>query len=31
MEGGMLHQVQFGYVGKDGDEEVAVCHKMANK
>ncbi len=27
----MLHQVRFGYVGKDGDEEVAVCHKMANK
>ncbi len=27
----MLHQVQFGYVGKDGGEEVAVGHKMENK
>ncbi len=29
LRGGMLHQVRFGYVGKDGGQEVAVCHKMA--
>ncbi len=27
----MLHQVRFGYVGKDGDEEVSVGHKIKHK
>ncbi len=29
--GGMLHQVRFAYVGKDGDEEVSEGHKMEYK